>query len=44
MLKITNLVFCKFSDANDDKIVFATLKWLFVKRKITSTKVINVRS
>ncbi len=34
MFKTTNLIFCRFSHVNDNKMVLVTLKWLF--------KVINV--
>ncbi len=40
MFKRTNLIFCKFSDVNNNKIVFVTLKWLFVKNHLY--KMINV--
>ncbi len=32
MFKTTNFIFCRFSDANENKMVFLTLKWLFVKK------------
>ncbi len=35
MFKITNFIFCRFNDVNmvnDNKMVFVTLNWLFVKQ------------
>ncbi len=32
MFKTTNFILCRFSDVKDNKMVFVTLKWLFVNK------------